>query len=68
MARSLWTSVTRRSVVAGLALDAALVALAGADNAYAQAKHKLHLRKVCPSGSAASSPSRRLWITSAKQS
>ena len=38
MARDLSTSITRRSLVAGLALSAALVALAGADHAYAQAK------------------------------
>ena len=38
MAQALSTSITRRSVVAALALTAAPVALAGADNAYAQAK------------------------------
>jgi hemoglobin len=39
MARAVSTSITRRSVVAGLTLTAAPVAaLAGADNAYAQAK------------------------------
>jgi len=38
MARDLSTSITRRSLVAALALSAAPVALAGADNAYAQAK------------------------------
>src|SRR6266581_9155283 len=38
MAQDLSTSITRRSLVAGLALSAAPVALAGADNAYAQAK------------------------------
>jgi hemoglobin len=39
MAQSVSTSITRRSVVAGLALTAAPMAvLAGADNAYAQAK------------------------------
>ena len=38
MARTLSTSVTRRIVVAGLALTAAPVTLAGPDNAYAQAK------------------------------
>ena len=39
MAQAVSTSITRRSVVAGLALTAAPVAvLAGADNAYAQAK------------------------------
>ena len=36
MAQDLSTSITRRSLVAGLALSAAPVALAGADNAYAQ--------------------------------
>ena len=38
MAQDLSTSITRRSLVAGLALSAAPIALAGADNAYAQAK------------------------------
>jgi hemoglobin len=38
MAQVRSTSITRRSVVVGLALTAAPVALAGADNAYAQAK------------------------------
>jgi hemoglobin len=38
MARSISTSLTRRSVVAGLTLAAASLTLAGADNAYAQAK------------------------------
>jgi hemoglobin len=38
MAQARSTSITRRSVVAGLALTAAPVALAGADNAYAQDK------------------------------
>jgi hemoglobin len=36
MARARSTSITRRSVVAGLALTAAPTALAGGDNAYAQ--------------------------------
>jgi hemoglobin len=58
MAQTLSTSITRRSVVAGLALAAAPVALAGADNAYAQ-DNKPRLRKVCTSGWAASSPSRQ---------
>jgi hypothetical protein len=38
MAPDLPTSITRRSLVAGLALSAAPVALAGADDAHAQAK------------------------------
>ena len=38
MARDLSISITRRILVGGLALSAAPVALAGADNAYAQAK------------------------------
>jgi hemoglobin len=38
MAQPLSTSITRRSAVAGLALTAAPVALAGADNACAQAR------------------------------
>ena len=38
MARRVSTSITRRNVVAGLALTAAPVALAGADKAHAQAK------------------------------
>ena len=37
MAQDLSISITRRSLVAGLALSAAPVALAGADNAHAQA-------------------------------
>ena len=41
MAQTLSTSITRRSVVAGLALTAAPVALAGADNACAQAKQNM---------------------------
>ena len=40
MAQVVSTSITRRSVVAGLALTAAPMAvLAGADNAYAQASN-----------------------------
>jgi len=38
MARSVSSSITRRGVVAGLAVAAAPVVLAGANNAYAQAK------------------------------
>src|SRR6187200_1341295 len=38
MAQSFSTSITRRSAVAGLALTAAPVALAGTDRAYAQAQ------------------------------
>jgi hemoglobin len=41
MARSHSTSITRRSAVAGLALTAAPVALAGADRAHAQAKQTM---------------------------
>ena len=67
MAQDISTSITRRSMVAGLALSASPIALAGADNAYAQAS-KPRLRKVCTSGWAASSPSRRWWITSATPS
>jgi hemoglobin len=37
MAQAVSTSISRRSVVAGLALTAAPVALAGADKAYAEA-------------------------------
>jgi hemoglobin len=36
MAQDISTSITRRSMVAGLALTASPIALAGADNAYAQ--------------------------------
>ena len=36
MAQDISTSITRRSMVAGLALSASPIALAGADNAYAQ--------------------------------
>jgi hemoglobin len=43
MAQALSTSITRRSVVAGLALTATPVALAGADNAYAQATPEKNL-------------------------
>jgi hypothetical protein len=62
MAQDLSTSITRRSLVAGLALSAAPVALAGADYAYAQAEETTkepRLRKVCMSGWAGYSPSRR---------
>ena len=38
MAQDISTYITRRSVVAGLALSASPIALSGADNAYAQAK------------------------------
>ena len=38
MAEDISTFITRRSMVAGLALTASPIALAGADNAYAQAK------------------------------
>ena len=38
MAKAVRTSITRRSVVAGLTLSAAPAVLAGADNAYAQSK------------------------------
>ena len=41
MAQPSSTSITRRSAVAGLALTAAPVALAGADNAYAQARQPM---------------------------
>ena len=42
MAQTVSTSITRRSVVAGLALTAApMTVLAGADNAYAQAKQTM---------------------------
>ena len=41
MAQIVSTSINRRSVVVGLALAAAPVALAGADNAYAQAKQTM---------------------------
>ena len=38
MAQDISTFITRRSMVAGLALTASPIALAGADNEYAQAK------------------------------
>ncbi|MEA2986492.1 MAG: hypothetical protein QOD94_2746 [Alphaproteobacteria bacterium] len=38
MAQAISTSITRRSVVAGLALTAAPVTLAGKNNAYGQAQ------------------------------
>ena len=41
MAQALSTSITRRILVAGLALSAAPVVLAGADKAYAQAKQTM---------------------------
>ena len=37
MAHAIWTSITMRVVIAGLALTAAPMVLTGADNAYAQA-------------------------------
>jgi hemoglobin len=46
MAQTLSTSITRGSVVAGLALTAAPVALAGADNAYAQVKQTMPQKSV----------------------
>src|SRR5690242_13592973 len=61
------TSIARRSLVAGLTLIAASVAaLAGTDNAYAQATQSMP-RRACTRGWAVSSPSRRWWITSAKR-
>ena len=45
MARAVSTSITRRSVVAGLALTAP-VALAGADNAYAQAPQTMQEKSL----------------------
>ena len=38
MAQDISTSITRRSVVAGLAISASPMVLAGANNAYAEAK------------------------------
>jgi hypothetical protein len=68
MAQAVSNSFTRRSVVAGLALTAAPMAvLAGTDNVYAQAKQTMP-EKVCTSDWAAPSPSRRWWITSATPS
>ena len=67
MAQRFSTSITRRHAVTALALTAAPVALAGADNAYAQAKEP-RLRKVCSTGWAASSLSQRWSITSATPS
>jgi hemoglobin len=58
MAQDVSTSITRRSMVALLALSASSIALAGADNAYAQG-NQTKPEKVCTSGWAASSPSRR---------
>lgn len=58
MARTLSTSITRRSVVAGLAITAAPLSLASADKAYAQDKQASR-EKVCMSGWAAFSPSRQ---------
>ena len=56
MAQAVFTSISIRSVVAGLML-AALLGV-GTDKAYAQAKEP-RLRKACTSGWAAFSPSRR---------
>ena len=64
MAQVVSSFITRRELVAGLALTAAATAvLAEADKAYAQ-----DLTKVYTSGWGASSPSRRWWITSATRS
>ncbi len=68
MSQTVSTSITRRSVVAGLALAAAPVtALAAADSAHAQDK-QTGLRRVCTNGWVASSPSRRWWTTLATPS
>lgn len=67
MAQDLSTSITRRSLVAGLALSAAPVALAGANNAYAQAK-ETPSEKSLYERLGAYSPSRRWLITSATPS
>ena len=67
MAEDISTFITRRSMVAGLALTASPIALAGADNAYAQAKQTTP-EKSLYSGWAACSPSPRWWITSATPS
>ena len=68
MARTVSNFMTRRSVVAGLALTAApLTVLARADKANAQAKQAAP-EKACTSGWEVSSPSRRWSITSAMPS
>ena len=56
MAKARSTSMSRRTVVAGLALAAAPVALAGADRASLRPS-KPSLTRACMTGSAASSPS-----------
>jgi hemoglobin len=71
MAQDLSTSITRRNLVAGLALSAAPVALAGADNAYAQAKESTKettSEKSLYERLGVYSPSRRWSITSATPS
>jgi hemoglobin len=69
MAQAVSTSISRRSVVAGLALTAAPVAvLAGANSAYAQAKQTMPEKSLYERLGAASSPSLRWWITSATPS
>ena len=67
MEKAVSTSITRRTAVAGLALTAAPLALAGADHAYAQDK-QANPDKSLTSAWAVSSPSRRWWITSATPS
>ena len=72
MAQDFSTSLTRRSLVAaGLALSAAPVALAGADDAYAQAKENAKettSEKSLYERLGVYSPSRRWLITSAMPS
>ena len=63
------TSITRRSAVAGLALAAApIMGLAAADKAVAQAGQTTPEKSLYSNGSAAPSPSRQWWITSATPS
>jgi hypothetical protein len=65
-ARIVPTSVTRRSMVAGLALSAAPVGieLVGTDKAYGHAKQTTPEKSLYERHWAASLPSRRSWITS----
>ena len=62
------TSMTRRSVVAGLAVAAAPVSHWRRRIVPARRLHKPRLRKVCTNGWVACSPLRRSWTTSAMPS
>ena len=67
MAEDISTFITRRSMVAGLALSASPIALAGADNTYAQAKQTTPEKSLYERLGGVFA-SRRRWITSATPS